>query len=161
MFPWEGEDIDAIEALMATRDPRRYRLGLVTRNLETGQHSCAWFSGRSELGHYLARVEPRRHGLEGLDYIRVRDRLQDTLAALEIRGTDPRLRASVNGLTEPVFRVAWWGTLESLRQGEDDWSRDLLSALDPSASPPLPPKRTEELIGALRELCGQDADASR
>lgn len=153
MFPWEGKDIDAIEALMATRDPRRYRVGLVTRNLESGRYSCAWFSGRSELGHYLARVEPRRQGLEGLDYIHVRDSLQNTLAALEIRGPDARLRDSVNALAEPVFQVAWWGPLESLRQGEDDWSRHLLSTLDPDLTPPLPAKRTEELVAALYRLC--------
>lgn len=160
MFPWEGMEIEAIEAMMATRDPRRYRTGLVTRNLESGRHYSAWFSGRSELGHYLARVEPRRHGIEGLDYVRMRDRLQDTLAALEIRGPDPRLRDAVNALAQPAFQVAWWGPLESLRQGEDTWSRQLLDTLDPAATPPLPAKRTEELIAALYRLCAQDGAPS-
>jgi len=111
-----------------------------------------WFAGRSELGQYLARVEPRRRGLEGLEYTRLRDALQDRLADLEMCGTTAELREALNEHTLPVFRIHWWGTLESLRQGGDPWSRSMLRALTPPADPPLPARRTIELLDALAEL---------
>lgn len=152
MFPWEGRDIDEIEALMSERDPRRYRLGVLTRSEATPGPPAAimWFPGRSEMGQYLARVEPRRHGLEGIEAIELRDALQNVLAGLEIRGPADTLRAAANEASAGVFRIQWWGTLEELRQGGDSLGRELLAALSPPAEPPLPAKRTEELIELMR-----------
>ncbi|MFV8833658.1 hypothetical protein [Aquisalimonas sp.] len=158
MFPWEGKDIAEIDALMAARDPRRYRLGLVTDSGGDASTVMVWFSGRSEMGHYLARVEPRRRGLDGLDYIRLRDVLQDALAGLEIRGTSAELRDAVNACAAPVFQVRWWGTLETLRQGDAPWTRARLAELQPAAAPPLPARRTAELLEQLQRYAPRDAD---
>lgn len=152
MFPWEGQALPAIDAMMRERDPRRYRLALLTTTADGDSAVMVWFPGRSELGQYLARVEPRRRGLEGLEYAQLRDTLQARLAALEVRGTTAELRESVNEHTLPVFRIHWWGTLESLRQGGDAWSRSMLRALTPPADPPLPARRTVELLDVLAEL---------
>lgn len=152
MFPWEGRDIGEIEALMGERDPRRYRLGVLTVSEVSAGPPAAmmWFPGRSEMGQYLARVEPRRHGLEGIEAIELRDALQNVLAGLEIRGPADTLRAAANEASAGVFRVQWWGTLEELREGQDVVGRELLAALSPPAQPPLPAKRTEELIELIR-----------
>lgn len=156
MFPWEGKELAEIDALMAARDPRRYRLGLVTETPSDNSTVMVWFSGRSELGHYLARVEPRRRGLEGLEYIRLRDPLQELLTGLEIRGTTTELRDAVNACANPVFRIRWWGTLEALREGEDPWAQAELSELRPAATPPLPARRTAELLERLRRYAPRE-----
>ncbi|SEO56270.1 hypothetical protein [Aquisalimonas asiatica] len=156
MFPWEGKELAEIDALMAARDPRRYRLALVTDTADGDATVMVWFSGRSEMGHYLARVEPRRRGLDGLDYIRLRDALQETLAGLEIRGTSNDLREAVNLCADPLFRIRWWGTLESLRQGDTSWAREQLAALQPAATPPLHARRTSELLQHLQRYAPRD-----
>ena len=151
MFPWEGMDLVDIDAHFGERDPRRYRLALVTATPGGETPTVTWFSGRSELGHYLARIEPRRRGLDGLDYIQLRDKLQEALAGLEIRGTTSTFRRHLNTLTQPVFEIRWWGTLDAMRQGEDQWTSALLAALNPPAQPPLPARRTHELLDLLRK----------
>ena len=158
MFSWEGEDPESIAAQVTGRDPRRYRTGVATAAGTAGAPErvvVSWFSGRSELGHFLARAEPRLRGVSGLDYIRLRDPLQQCLTALEIRGTDEPLRAEVSAIAEPAFTVLWWGTLETLREGTTPWARELLQALDPPATPPLPAKRTGALIELLQRTCGR------
>ena len=150
MFPWEGKDIADVEALIAERDPYRYRIGALTVSA-TGARppAMAWFSGRSEMGHYLARVEPRRHGLKGPALIQAREALQQALAGLEVRGLNKDTRAAVNDAAREAFHLAWWGSLEHLCQGGDEVAASLLAELDPPAESPLPTRRIPELVRFL------------
>ena len=162
MFEWEGETIEAVTRLMARRDPKRYRLGMLTAGPwppEEDTGVMQWFANRSELSQFLPRVEPRRWGADGLSYIELRDALQECAVPLQVSGPTEALRERVNACAAPEFGIRWWGTLDELREGRSTWARELFSAL---ADPPpqdhaLPPRRVSELLALVARRYPLDA----
>lgn len=150
MFEWEGAAVDEACRLVAGRDPRKYRIGLLTAGPWPDGPACAlqWFVRHTELAQFLLRVEPRRAGLHGADFIAFKTATMPVVTAMEVAGLNEDLREQFNALSAPQFGVRWWGSLESLKAGETSWARSVLSKLDAAA--PLPNARTPELLDLLQ-----------
>lgn len=150
MFPWEGKDVATASALVATRDPREYRVGLLTTGPwpDGSTHALYWFVRHPEMAQFLLRVEPRYRGLQGAAFIDFKTRAQDLVTALEVTGPSEDLRQQLNAEAQPRFGVRWWGTLESLKAGDGDWPRQVLERL--TGGKPLENRRTEELVRYLQ-----------
>ncbi len=156
MFDWEGRDIVDASRLIAKRDPRRYRTGLLTAGARPEGSACAlqWFRGHPEMAQFLMRVEPRRWGLEMSELIAFKARVQDVITAVDVTGPDESLRSLFNELATPHFAVRWWGTLDDLKAGRGDWPRTLLARfqdLSPGTEPkPLDNRQVADLIEFLK-----------
>ncbi len=150
MFEWEGAAVEEAARLVADRDPRQYRIGMLTVGPWPDGPACAlqWFVRHTELAQFLLRVEPRRAGLTGADFIAFKTNALPTVTAMEVTGLSEDLRQLFNAVSGPHFGVHWWGTLESLKAGETEWARSVLAKLDAEA--PLANTRTGELLELLR-----------
>ncbi|MCK8515754.1 hypothetical protein M0534_05355 [Methylonatrum kenyense] len=150
MFEWEGAAVDEACRIVSGRDPRHYRIGLLTVGPWPDGPACAlqWFVRHTELAQFLLRVEPRRAGLRGADFIGFKTAAMPVITAMEVAGLNEDLRQQFNEISAPGFGVHWWGSLESLKSGETAWPRAVLAKLQATA--PLPNARTPELLELLR-----------
>ncbi|MEX0732908.1 MAG: hypothetical protein WED00_06005 [Aquisalimonadaceae bacterium] len=132
MFNWEGQDAASACAAIAERDPRRYRIGMLTTGPWPAGPDCAlqWFGHHSELAQFLLRVEPRRWGINTGELIAFKARVQDVITTVDVAGITEQQRCRFNDLSAPAFGVRWWGTLEALKQGRGAWPRELLRGFD-------------------------------
>lgn len=128
MFSWEGQDVATACATVAGRDPRRYRIAMVTEAPWPEGSACSlyWFARPQELAQFLMRVEPRRRGVEMGELIAFKARVQDVITAVEVTGINEQLRTAFNGLSAPVFGVRWWGMLEAIKAGQGEWPQTVL-----------------------------------
>ena len=150
MFEWEGAAVDEACRIVADRDPRKHRIGLLTVGPWPDGPAWAlqWFVRHTELAQFLLRVEPRRAGLLGADFIAFKTATMPVITAMEVAGLNEDLRQQFNALSAPHFGVHWWGSLESLKAGETAWARSVLAQLETTA--PLPNSRTPELLDLLQ-----------
>lgn len=127
MYSWEGQDLADACKTVWERDPRRYRLGLLTHGPRPDgeAYSLSWFGHHAELAQFLMRVEPRRWGVVTGDLIAFKATIQDTITAIEVNGLTESLRSRFNALCEPAFNVLWWGGLEDLKTGSGPWPHEL------------------------------------
>ena len=122
MYEWEGQELARASRICAERDPRRFRTALLTRGTTPSGESVEvlqWFRNRSELAHYLWRIEPQRWGFRQATLIDFKDRTQDMIAAIEVVGLDEPVREALNKAASPVFEIHWWGTFEELKSSPD------------------------------------------
>ncbi len=78
-----------------------------------------WFRNRSELAHYLWRIEPQRWGFRQAALIDIKDHTQDMIAAIEVVGLAEPVREALNHITAPAFEIHWWGSFEELKASPD------------------------------------------
>jgi len=143
MFSWEGQEVITASAEVALRDPRKYRIGLLTtgpwppagpaqphesgvEQKRHGQSALHWFGRHPELAQFLMRVEPRRWGMEMGELIAFKARIHSLITAMEVTGLNEDLRAAFNEMAAPLFGIRWWGSLETLKQGQGDWPQEVL-----------------------------------
>lgn len=157
MYSWEGQDVATACATVAERDPRRYRIAMLTRSpwQDGTDFALYWFGRPQELAQFLMRVEPRRWGVEMGDLIAFKAQVQEVITTIEVTGIDEHLRELFNGLSAPVFGVHWWGTLEALKTGHGEWPREVLcrfSGLSAGEDPaPLENREVPSLIRFLQQ----------
>lgn len=144
---WEGKPFDEVAKLAQRRDPRRYPVGCATGNGHRGV--IQWFLTVPELVQYLLRMEPQRWGYRGAALIELKPRLQAVLTGVDVLGLSEDARARLNTVTEPGYRIEWWGSFSQLLAAEGPWSRSLVDAA--GAASLAPAKRAGRLAEYLME----------
>jgi len=158
MYEWEGQDVAAVEKLLASRDPRRHRLLLVSCSPwpDQGDPSgtrLSWFADKGELSQFLWRVEPARHGLAPFQLVQLKDRVQTVITALDVTGPSEALQTQYNELAAPALGVLWWGRLEALKGDRDAWpaaQRNLYLGTQGADPPPLDNRETAAFVAFLQ-----------
>lgn len=126
MFGWEGRPFDDIARLTLKRDPRRYRVGCATGDDE--REYVQWFRTVPELVQFLLRMEPQRWGIRQAALIDHKSRLQPVLTEVDVKGLQEPLREALNAVTEPTYRIVWWGAFETLCRATQGWPGRLRQA---------------------------------
>ena len=122
MYEWEGESLEVASGICAERDPRHFRTALLTQGPGIPPpQALQWFRSRSELAHYLWRIEPQRWRFEAASLIRFKDKTQDLVAALEVVGLVDSLREAFNSIAADAFQIMWWGTFEDVKSAAQPW----------------------------------------
>ncbi|WP_435105261.1 hypothetical protein [Arhodomonas sp. AD133] len=152
MHGWEGKAFEDIEKLTRRRDPRRYPVGAVTS--DGTREVVQWFRNYPELQQYLVRMEPQRWGLAGADLLALKPELERALTPLAVAGPVPAVRATYNEAVAGYFTLLWWGTLDDLLAGDDDWSARTLAAARAAAFTGEP--RRERLLEWLKAQAASD-----
>lgn len=142
MHGWEGQPFDDVAQLTMKRDPRLYPVGCVTGN-DTREY-IQWFRTVSETSHYLSRMEPQRWGFRQAELIQHKTELQAALTQVDVKGFHEEIRQAFNAITEPTYRIVWWGAFDTLRFDPSGFPARLRSELGD-------PTDVESLIAALRE----------
>lgn len=156
MFSWEGEDVVDACTDVAARDPRTYRIGMLTMAPwpDGSTFALHWFGRHPEMAQFLMRVEPRRWGVEMGELIAFKARVQGVVTAIDVTGPSEEHRHAFNELAAPHFGIAWWGSLEALKEGRGHWPENLLRKYrgsSPDTAPePLANQETAEFIRFLQ-----------
>ena len=128
MYEWEGQELSRASRICAERDPRRFRTALLTRGTTPEGKPAEvlqWFRNRSELAHYLWRIEPQRWGFRQATLIDLKDRTQDIIAAIEVVGLAEPVREALNKAASLAFEIHWWGTFEALKASPEATPKSL------------------------------------
>lgn len=146
-YGWEGKPFEDVAPITRRRDPRRFPVGCATGDGRT--QVIQWFLTVPELVQYLLRMEPQRWGVRRAALIELKPRLQAVLTGVDVLGLSERARAELNAITEPRYRIAWWGSYSQLLAAEDAWSRMLVDAAGASALDPA--ERADRLAAYLSD----------
>lgn len=147
MYGWEGKSFQQVAEITVKRDPRRFKHGCATADLE-GTEVIQWFRSVAELTQYLTRMEPQRWGMKLGDLIAVKPRLVDVLTPVDATGCNDRAQAAYNACVHPFFRIVWWGTFDELLAGDDTWPATLLARAKANAL--SGEERSDHLIAYLQ-----------
>lgn len=142
MHGWEGKPFDDVARLTMKRDPRRFPVCCVTG--DDHHDYIQWFRNVSETSHYLSRMEPQRWGFRKAELIQHKTQLQSVLTQVDVKGFQEELRQTFNAITEPTYRIVWWGAFDSFRQAPDGFPARMRTELGNPAD-------VETLVQALRE----------
>jgi hypothetical protein len=142
MHGWEGQPFDEVAELTMKRDPRLYPVCCVTGN--DAQQYIQWFRNVTETSHYLSRMEPQRWGYRQAQLIQHKTELQSVLTQVDVKGFQEDLRQAFNQVTEPIYRIVWWGAFDSFRHAPEGPPASLRAELGD-------PQDIESLVAALRE----------
>lgn len=127
MYGWEGKNFQEVAGVTVKRDPRRFRHGCATANLE-GTEVIQWFRSVAELTQYLTRMEPQRWGMKIGDLIAVKPRLVDVLTPVDVIGCNEKARMAYNACVWPFFQILWWDTFDALLEGSSTWPATVLAS---------------------------------
>jgi hypothetical protein len=89
-------------------------------------------------------MEPQRWGFRKADLIQHKTQLQSVLTQVDVKGFQEELRQTFNAITEPTYRIVWWGAFDSFRQAPDGFPARMRTELGNPAD-------VETLVQALRE----------
>lgn len=142
MHGWEGRPFDDVAQLTMKRDPRRYPVCCVTGN--DSVEYIQWFRNVTETSHFLSRMEPQRWGYRQAELIHHKTELQSVLTQVDVKGFQEDLRQAFNAITEPTYRIVWWGAFDSFREYSEGAPARLRTELGD-------PPDLEALVDALRE----------
>jgi len=146
MHGWEGQPFDEVAELTMKRDPRLYPVCCVTGD-DTHEY-IQWFRNVTETAHYLSRMEPQRWGYRQAELIQHKTELQSVLTQVDVRGFHEDIRQAFNEVTEPTYRIVWWGAFDTFREAIDGPPARLRAELGE-------PPDLESLVEALRRRAEQ------
>lgn len=123
----EKDPFDLIEDAMS-QDPRTAVVGMNIGGsfVLDSTRVYVWFETIEKMIEYITEVEPKSRELDDDFIAEQRAKLEPLMNQIRESGVTEDLREEVNNIISTDWVIDWWGSLESLTNGETEFALDVV-----------------------------------